>query len=393
MATFNKRGKTWTVQLHLTDAEGKPIRPSKSGFPTKKDAELWASEMALKYNKGLSMTSSRMQLKTLAQDWYENVYFKKVAMNTAYNTKSRLEAHILPTLGEIPLNKLDTPMIQNFYFSLGKNGLAPASSKKVITTLTSILKYGKKLGLLAYVPTDIEKQPIVKSKIGYWTEDQLEVFLKHVKDSPLYLPTLTVAMTGLRSAELFGLKWKAIDFENYLLAVEAQVLKDKANKSLIFSEILKTDTSNRTITLPEFLVDLLKEEKQGKNKGPNNFIFGDSKGQIQFYDSMRMMFKRRVLRIRREQEKTIMKAQEEIPEDDRLSYEDIQEQLIPVIKFYELRHTHATILLANGENIKVISERLGHKNIKTTLDVYASVMPKSKVKTAELLNKLFKDNL
>jgi integrase len=386
-------GKTWFVQLHLTDADGKSIRPSKSGFNTKKDAELWAGEQALKYSKGLSMTSTRMKLKTLAEDWYENVYSKKVAMNTAYNTKSRLEAHIYPALGEIPLNKLDAPMIQNFYNELGKKGLAPASSKKVITTLQTILKYGKKLGQIAHVPTDIEKQPVKKVKIGYWTEEQLETFLKEVKGSPLFLPSLTVAMTGLRSAELMGLKWKAIDFENNMMTVEAQILKDKDNKTLIYSEILKTDSSNRTITLPAFLVDLLKDYKDGKNKGPNNFIFGDAQGKMQFYDNLRMMFKRRVLKIRRLQEEKILKEQEELPEEaERLSDEDIKERLLPDIKFYELRHTHATILLANGENIKIISERLGHKNIKTTLDVYASVMPKTKVKTAELLDRLFKDS-
>jgi integrase len=393
MATFVKRGKTWTVQLHLTDAEGAPIRPSKSGFPTKKSAELWASEMALKYNNGLSMTSSKMLLKNLAEDWYENVYTKKVAMNTAYNTKSRLEAHIYPALGEVPLNKLNNVMIQNFYFDLGKKGLGPASSKKVMNTLTSLLKYGKKLDVLSYVPTDIEKQPITKPKIGFWTEEQLELFLKEVRGTPLYLPSLTVAMTGLRSAELMGLKWKAIDFENAMMTVEAQILKDKDNGTLIYSEILKTDSSNRTITLPAFLVNLLKDHKEGKYKGPNHFIFGDAQGNMLFYDSMRMMFKRRVLRIRRTHEEKIRKEQEEIQEGHKLSDEDINEKLLPEIKFYELRHTHATILLANGENIKVISERLGHKNIKTTLDVYASVMPRTKVKTAELLDKLFKDNL
>lgn len=63
--------------------------------------------------------------------------------------------------------------------------------------------------------------------------------------------------------------------------------------------------------------------------------------------------------------------------------------MIKKIPPYNLRHTHATILLNNGENIKVISERLGHKSIKTTLDTCASVMPRTRMKTADLLDSLF----
>lgn len=93
-------------------------------------------------------------------------------------------------------------------------------------------------------------------------------------------------------------------------------------------------------------------------------MIGNEKGEMEFYDNLRMKFNRRIMKIRRQQEKEIREKPISEPDTDRLSDADIDDMLLPVIKFYELRHTHATILLNNGENIKVLSERLGHKTLR-----------------------------
>lgn len=385
MPKVYKRGKTWTAQVWLTTPSGETLRPSKSGFRTKDEAEAWVDETRVAHRKGVNVIGSNSAFRVIAEDWFENICKKKNAINTQYNTWSRLNTHINPAIGDIPVKKITNSMLQDFYNDLGgSHGLAPSSSKKVMATISSVLKYALKRGMIPFLPTEIEKLPIIKEKIRYWTEEQLKLFLDYIKDDEkLFIPVLTASMTGVRPAELFGIQIKKYDPDYKLLEISSQVIKDKISKELILSDILKTDSSYRTISLPFLVTDKLDEYiLQLPYKGPNKFLFGDEKGNIQFYDNTRVMFKRRIMKIRSQQKKRFLS--EETPEDE------IEDKLLPIIKLYELRHTHATILLANGENIKVISERLGHSSIKMTLDTYASVMPKSRTKTASLLDDIFK---
>jgi len=96
--------------------------------------------------------------------------------------------------------------------------------------------------------------------------------------------------------------------------------------------------------------------------------------------TLRTMFNKYLNKLRKEQEKDLIK--------EGYSSDEVEDMIITKMPLYNLRHTHATILLNNNENIKVISKRLGHRPIKTTMDIYAQVMPRSKSKTADLLDEL-----
>lgn len=391
---INKYGSKWRAFLYLgKDSSGKQIRKSKV-FEKHSEAKKWEAEMISAHNKGVNIVGSKSLFKDMAQEWYDNICLKKDSLNTSYNKLSVLNSHILPVFGDTPLNKITTQMVQQFYFDLNNAGLKASTSKKIMATLTNVLKYCLKQGKIQYLPTDIEKLPVVKDPIKYWNEEQLKLFLENIKvgegNQKFYVAVLLVSMTGVRSAELMGLQLKNYDSINRTLEVNSQVIKDKVSKKLILSNTMKTATSSRKLSLPKLLCDVLDSyiEKLPYNS-KNSFLIGNEKGEMEFYDNLRMKFNRRIMKIRRQQEKEIREKPISEPDTDRLSDADIDDMLLPVIKFYELRHTHATILLNNGENIKVLSERLGHKNITTTLDTYASVMQKSRTKTADLLDGLF----
>lgn len=391
---INKTESGWRVFIYLgKDSTGKQIRKTKT-FKKQSDAKKWEAEMIASHNKGINIVGSKNLFKDMAQEWYDNVCLKRDSINTSYNKLSVLNAHILPVFGEVPLSKITTQMVQQFYFNLNNSGLKASTSKKIMATLTNVLKYCLKQGKIQYLPTDIEKLPVVKDQIRYWNEEQLKLFLENIKgdqdDQKFYIAVLLVSMTGMRSAELMGLQLKNYDSINRVLEVNSQVIKDKASKKLILTNTMKTATSSRKLSLPKVLcteLDLYVDRLPYSSK--NSFLIGNQEGGMEFYDNLRMKFNRRIMKIRRQQEKDIREKQESEPDTNRLSDADIDDMLLPVIKFYELRHTHATILLNNGENIKVLSERLGHKNITTTLDTYASVMQKSRTKTADLLDGLF----
>ena len=190
-----------------------------------------------------------------------------------------------------------------------------------------------------------------------------------------------MGMTGIRPAELMGLQWKKIDLNNGLLEITAQIVQDKESKELVLTDILKTDSSYRTITIPKTLIEALRSHKKvTRYNKPNSFVITTREGTESSPSTLRTMFNKYLFKLRNTQKINLIK--------EGYSPDEVEEVIIKKIPLYNLRHTHATILFNNNENIKVISERLGHRSIKTTMDTYAQVMPKSKSKTADLLDEL-----
>jgi len=126
------------------------------------------------------------------------------------------------------------------------------------------------------VPVDIDRVPIEKSKVDFWNKEDVDFFLNNIKDTYLYTPILIELLTGLRLGELCGLRWCDIDLDNRYLTVRNQVINDKTNKTLLFTDKLKTKTSYRNITLPKMLVDYLKSIKG--NSSNTDFVILSREG-------------------------------------------------------------------------------------------------------------------
>lgn len=356
----------WQVALSLGNdpITNKRIRIYKQGFKTKKEAEKYAIEYTSQVNKGLlNPISKNILLKDFILDWFNNHKKLSIGIATKNHYLSRINTYIIPLLGNYKLTDIDTFTVQNFYNHLltKEEPLKPSSAKKVIETLSNCMTYAKKVNLINALPTDIEKVKIEKPKIEYWSKEELTFFLSKIKDSYLYLPITICALTGVRIAELCGLKWSDIDFNKGYLSIQRQVIRDESTKQLLVQNTLKTDGSKRVISLPKVLLNELQEIK------PLNdfFIVTNRQGEICNPRNLSMEFKRIVGK-----------------------YPNL-----PQITIHGLRHTHATLLILNGENIKVVSNRLGHKDITTTLNTYTHIMDEMKDNTAQLLDDLFNNQL
>lgn len=367
-----------TVCLGYND-NGKKNIARKQGFKTKKDAEKWAADIINKKNKGfITPTDGNVLFKDYVNKWFDEYKSKHISINTRINYKSRIDTHIIPKLGSYKLNKITNAIIQDFYNSLINDGMKPSSVKKIMETINGIFKYAQKSKLIYSLPTDIERQPMNKPKVEYWIQKEIDFYLNQIKDQYLYTPILIEIFTGLRVGELCGLRWCDIDFNNKYLTTTHQVIYDRDLKILVFTEILKTDTSYRKITLPQILLDHLESIKN--DAAETNFIVPNREGGICNPRNLSMNFTKSIYKYRKSYD-------DYLKENTKNSTNYMQ---LKQISFHALRHTHATLLIFNGENIKVISERLGHKNISTTLDTYTHVMEDMKNNTADLLDSIFR---
>ncbi|NFN05141.1 site-specific integrase [Clostridium botulinum] len=380
MASYEQLSKyNWKATVSLGYENGKQLKTRKQGFKTKKEAEKWVTEALSKKNKGyIAATESNISLKDYINKWFNDYKSKHIGINTRTNYKSRIDTHIIPKLGSYKLNKITNAIIQDFYNSLIGEGLKPSSVKKIMEILNGVFKYAQKSKLIYTIPTDIEKQPMNKPKIEFWNKKEIDFYLNEIKNTYLYTPILIEIFTGLRVGELCGLRWGNINLDNGYLTVKNQVIYDRESKVLVFSEILKTHTSYREISLPNILIDHLKAIKGDSDS--NNFVILSREGLMCNPRNLSMNFTKSISKYR----KPIEEISQKVAKNNYMQLKQIT--------FHGLRHTHATLLILNGENIKVVSDRLGHKDIATTLNTYTHIMEDMKNNTANLLDNIFKYN-
>lgn len=377
MARITERNGKYKVVIELgKNAQGKRIRHTKEGFKTKKDAKAYATIKENELLNGILPTNNKILLKDFILKWYSDyICNSNLALNTITNYKVRIETHIIPYFGNMQISKIQVMDVQNFYYDLIKSNLKPNTAKRVILVLKKCLNYAQKMNIINKVPCDIEYiQEKREYRIKVWTEEELIYFLNEIKDTYLYFPVLLAAFTGMRIGELCGLRYSNVDLENSRIRICEQTINDKINKKLIHTNILKTSKSNRQITIPTFLKDAISKNSSFKNC---DFVITNRYGEMCNPRNLSMDFTKKV-------SKYTLPASDESP----IGYKQL-----PKISFHDLRHTHATILLLHGENIKVISERLGHESIKITLDTYSHVLPSMEEHTSILLDNIFKNKV
>jgi integrase len=375
----------WKVQISLGYKDGKKQIIRKQGFKTKKAAESYANEILNQKNKGFTAPTSQNNVlfKDYIFKWFNEYKSITLSINTKNDYNYRINAHIIPLIGDYKLKDITTSIIQDFYNKLiSEKGMKPVSAKKVFDIANGCLKYAKKSKLIFELPTDIEKQKLDKPTIVYWSQDEVDFYLNAIKDDYLFTPVFIDILTGLRIAELCGLRWKDVDLDNGFIEVNSQVIQDKMNKQVILTDILKTSTSHRIIYIPDILVNFLNDLKERNDYTENDFVVQSRTGGMCTPRNVSMNFTKSIRKYKKSIEE-IKKATDEEPTD----YMQLKQ-----ITFHGLRHTHATLLILNGDNIKVVSDRLGHRDINITLNTYTHVMDNMKINTANLLDNMFKSS-
>lgn len=255
--------------------------------------------------------------------------------------------------------------------------------------IASILTAGVQWGFILNNPASRIKAPKVERKEAkHYDIDQTEYILELIQNEPIkYKTMITLAIYGgMRMGELAALEWSDIDFDNNLLRINKslQHLSDKG----IFVKSTKNETSDRIISIPGTVINLLREYKVWQNgekatlgdlwNDDYNNIFTSHNGSYIFPSTISKWF----LDFIRKHNNSIMNNNA-IPEEDKPKY------LLDRINFHGLRHTSATILINQGVDVPTVSKRLGHARTSTTTDIYAHSLKKADTEAAEKLENLF----
>lgn len=369
---IGKNGKiTYNYLIYKgADEEGNKKYKRKRGFEKESECEDAMIEAIYQLRKGVSVSDEKITVGAYLDKWMK-VYVQNNCKHTTVKRYETFVKQIKEYIGFIKLVNLSPLTIQEFYTDLQEDrGISNNTLIKTHRMLHAALKQAQKWQLIYVNPTDLVTLPKAdKIEMKFWNPDRVNSYIDLLKDSPLYEIIYLAVKTGLRQAELCGLRWDDIDFINKTLHVRNNV--QRFNGELVL-DTLKTKNSNRVITLTDKNIQLLKRMKSKdrelklKNKLEPNFVFhwadittiknADNKKDLKCYRPYDPHY-----------------ISEQFPVILSKVVDEDGETLIPSIRFHDLRHTHATTLRKLGVDIKTICERLGHSDVAFTLKTYTHV--------------------
>ena len=285
--------------------------------------------------------------------WYQNYSKPKLRPTTQAGYECRIYQHIIPELGDIPLNQLTQNDLQQFYARLKKSGrllhaehygagLSDSMVRASHMNCRAALEKAVQEGLIRVNPAVGCKLPPKKAKeMQVLTREEIQRFLIQAKAEGYFELFLLELTTGLRRGELLALQWDDLNFESGELKITKQVYRTKEDGLLISQP--KTKSSIRTISLPQPLLAILKEYKEGVN---SRWIFPSPLKEDSPLDPAYIRTRLHLI----------------------LEHAQCKE-----IRFHDLRHTFATMALGSGMDVKTLSSMLGHVSAATTLDIYTHI--------------------
>ena len=312
------------------------------------------------YNFWLDMKKNRIQ--PLTQENYIK-YGKKIT-EYFYGKNVKL----------ININSVD---LENFLNYLYSNNLSSSTVRHYYITISQCLKYAYKNGWILCNPAEkVEKPKESKSRTNYYNKEEMKLLFLKIENEELKLPIMLSAIYGLRRSEVLGLRWKAIDFLNKKIYVEHKVVEATINNQhkLYKMNTLKTASSCRELPLlPQVEALLLEEKKKQTNK---NMRVNSSGAFINNSDL----------------EYVCLDNYCRLIKPSRLTHgflKVLRKYNLKHIRFHDLRHSCASIMLASNVPMKQIQEWLGHSNYSTTANIYSHLDFKTKLNSAKHISNVY----
>ena len=295
---------------------------------------------------------------------------QSVAVTTYSGYVGLMRLYIRPTLGEKKLSSIKPLDIQEVVNGMIKRGLSSRTVRYTIAILYRALKQAMKWKVLSTNPAaDVQLPKKERKEMKALSPSQAKAFLAECEKSKHGLLLEFQLLTGMRPGECLGLQWLDIDFERGLVTIQRSLIWNQWETTWELKET-KTATSRRSIPLPLYLVQRLSEHKRGQLEqrmkagekwNAYNLVFCSSEGKPLAIRNLRRRFK-----------------------------DVLKRACLEKLRLYDLCHSCATLLLAAGENPKVVSERLGHASIVLTLDTYSHVLPSMQKSATDKLEGILK---
>ena len=369
------RGKgTWAIVLDLgKDGSGKRHQKWHTVKGTKRDAEREMTKLLNDLNTGTYVEPAKLTLREYLEKWLEDYARANVTAKTFERYAEIVHQNLVPALGHLQLSKIQPLHIQDYYSKAlkkgrkdGKGGLSARTVLHHHRILHEALRQAVKWLLLGRNPADAVEPPRPPGiEMTALNEAEAHQLMEAARPTRLHVPVVLAITTGMRRGEILALRWQDIDMDAGTLAVRQSLEQTKAG--LAFKQP-KTNKGRRVVALPPLAIDTLRRHKAGQAKvrlamGPayedQGLVCAQPNGQPWRPDGITSSFH------------NLVKAAG-----------------LPAIRFHDLRHTHASLLLRQGIHPKVVSERLGHSTISITLDTYSHVLPGMQQEAARKLDEL-----
>jgi integrase len=371
--SIRQRGKTYTAYWFTNDpGTGKRLQHSRGGFRTRKAAQTHLNEILGKVQEGSWRPDKPLTLRELLlHHWLPAQRSRELRPSTLSQYENVVVSWIVPKLGGVRASSLTPAQVVSFTEQLrtsktstGRKGLSPRSAQLAVGVLKSACAWALENGLLARNPIAGVRRPRGESKVmSAWSAEEARSFLTATHDDRLAFAWALLLTRGLRRGELCGLRWSEVD-------IDGQVLRVTSSRVVVDGTALdsapKTKAGRRSLPLDAELVALLKTHKarQAKEKlaagaayEDDEFLIADELGRSYHPDSVSEWFA-----------------------------EKVKSTGLRPIRLHDCRHTAASLMLAAGEQVKVVSEMLGHSSVTITLNLYAHVMPGMAEKAGERLS-------
>lgn len=349
------------VEEENTCSGSKRNRFYKTIHGSKKDAEKAMRNMISELENKTFTKESKLTVKEFMMQWLDLYVKNQLSPTTVQHYIDQTEKYIIPQFGHIYLQQLKNIDIQKWVFDLQKGSpltgkpLAPKTIKNIMLNLSAAMKKAVMLDLISKNPCDNITMPkLEKFEPDVYSMEEVNNMLDCAKNTDLYLPLMIEICIGLRRGELLALKWHHIDFENGYLTVEENLVTVDNER---ITKAPKTKSGRRSIQIPSTLLDLLHDTKNNRCAGDNDYVICQKDGSPYKSDSFSLKFRR------------------------FLKVNDLKH-----IRFHDLRHINATIMLSLGISPKVAQERLGHSSYQITMDIYSHVLKKVEKEAADKLD-------
>jgi integrase len=313
--------------------------------------------------KGVFADAGSLKLGDFLPNWLSNTASERLQPGSIVRYDQAIRNHLVPIIGHVLLAKLRVDHVEHLYAELKRQGASNQARRMAGTVLNQALRHAVKRHLIAFNPAnDVAKPSRSRKEMLFLTEPQMKVLLTESESHRLHALFVLALGSGMRQGELLGLQWSDINFEKGTVSVVRSL--SYATCKHVLKEP-KTKSSRRVIGLPQFVMKALERHRANMLKEGNisRSVFCVRNGSF-------LQTSHLVSRILRPIIASANANAAKLAEDS-----GAEAELLPSIRFHDLRHSHASLLISQGCSIKAISSRLGHSNIAITLESYGHLMP------------------
>lgn len=383
MATYTKRGKSYRLRASVGyTPEGKQVMKSRTWTPapgmTERQIEKELNRQMVLFDeecRGSSLTDGHIKFETFAGQWFTEYVDKALGRRTRSNYR-QMAPRVYAAIGHLYMDRITPRQIQKFINSLGEpganqsrpeQGLSPKSIKNHLSLISAVFAYAIKMGMLQHNPCrSVTLPPLdIGAEKKCYSLEEAQAFLDALAGAPLrWQVFFSLALFGgFRREELCGFEFEDFDFERCTVSVRRVSLYTPEDG--IFTARTKTAKSRRTLKLPAWLLDLVKQHRV--DQACQRLALGD-----QWHECGRLFTKL-----------------DGSPIGLQQPYQWLQgfceRQGLPFYGVHQFRHLNASLLIYNGEDVRSVSAALGHSQTSTTLNIYAHTFETAQARASDAL--------